>query len=111
LSKRKVPETRILMVDKDCVVDMSWLKRYREMVKMVLRSYRLAPTAIRITPSKRRGFHVRVYLEAPIPAEEANMLQWILGDDDHRVDFNRARIDAGFDEWSKLFEAPRRSES
>ena len=42
-----------------------------------------------------------------IPAEEANMLHWILGVDDHRVDFNRGRIQAGFQEWSKLFEAPR----
>jgi len=107
LSNSKVPPTRLLMVDKDCVVDRSWLKRYREMVKMVLRSYGLAPTAIRITPSKRRGFHVRIYLNASIPAEEANLTQWILGDDDHRVDFNRARIAAGFDEWDKLFERGR----
>ena len=39
-------------------------------------------------------------------ADLANQLQWLLGDDCQRVDFNRARIDSGLDEWSKLFEVP-----
>jgi len=95
------------MLDKDCVVDPSWLKRYRELIKLVLKFYGLTPTAIRITPSRNKGFHVRIYLNKAVPAEEANMLDWLLGDDAPRVDFNRARIEAGFDEWCKLFEAPR----
>ena len=95
------------MLDKDCLVDTSWLKRYRELIKLVLADYGLTPCAIRITRSRRKGYHVRIYLNAPIPAEEANMLHWVLGDDCARVDFNRARINAGFDEWSKLFEPLR----
>ena len=97
------------MIDKDCVVDACWLKEYRKMILLVLTSYGLTPISVRITPSRRRGYHVRIRLDREIAAEEANMLHWILGDDDHRVDFNRARIEAGYDEWSKLFEAPRRA--
>lgn len=107
MSNNKIPDTRLLCVDKDVVVSACWMKKYREMVKLVLRSYGLAPTAIRITPSKRRGFHARIYLDKAVSAEMANLFQWVLGDDDHRVDFNRARIDAGFNEWDKLFERGR----
>jgi hypothetical protein len=28
------------------------------------------------------------------------------GDDSRRVDFNRARIESGLEEWNKLFEVP-----
>ena len=104
---KALPNTRLLMLDKDCRVDASWLKEYRDIVGLVLKSHNLKPTRIAVTPSRSKGFHVRVYLDTPIPAEEANKLQWLLGDDCARVDFNRARIGAGFDEWSKLFERPR----
>jgi hypothetical protein len=104
---KAVPDTRLLMVDKDCKVDSSWLKEYGDTIGLVLKSHNLKPTRIVVTPSRRKGFHVRIYLASPIPAEEANKLQWLLGDDCARVDFNRARIEAGFDEWSKLFERPR----
>jgi hypothetical protein len=103
---KAVPDTRLLKVDKDCLVGSSWLKEYRDTISLVLKSKGLKPTRIAVTPSRRKGFHVRVYLDAPVPAARANMLQWLLGDDCARVDFNRARINAGFDEWSKLFEAP-----
>jgi hypothetical protein len=103
-----VPDTRLLKIDKDCIVDASWLKEYRETIRLVLaRAYSLKPTAIAITPSRSKGSHVRIYLDKSISAETANKLQWLLGDDCARVDFNRARIDAGFDEWSKLFEPAR----
>jgi hypothetical protein len=104
---KAVPDTRLLMLDKDCRVDASWLKVYRETIRIVLKSHGLKPTKIAVTPSRIKGFHARIYLEAPVPAARANMLQWLLGDDCGRVDFNRARIEAGFDEWSKLFERPR----
>lgn len=107
MSNTRVPDTRLLMLDKDCVVDPSWLRRYRELIKLVLDHYGLRATAIRITPSRHKGSHVRIYLATLVSAEKANMLHWLLGDDCARVDFNRARIDAGFDEWSKLFEAPK----
>ena len=106
--KVRIPDTRLLKLDKDCKVDSSWLKQYRDMTGLVLKSHNLKPTRIAVTPSRRKGYHVRIYLASPIPAEEANKLQWLLGDDCARVDFNRARIGAGFDEWSKLFETSRR---
>jgi len=105
-AKVRVPDTRLLKIDKDCIVDAFWLKEYRETIRLVLRSHGLKPTAIAVTPSRSKGSHVRIYLDRSIPAATANKLQWLLGDD--CVDFNRARIQAGFDEWSKLFEAPGR---
>jgi hypothetical protein len=44
-------------------------------------------------------------LDKFVPAGFANMLQWLLLDDHGRVDFDRARISVGFDEWSKFFES------
>lgn len=95
------------MIDIDLDADKSWLTQYRQNVALVLRSHGLKATAIRTTPSRNKGYHVRIYLNKPITAHTANLLQWLLGDDCPRVDFNRARINAGFDEWNKLFEGPK----
>jgi hypothetical protein len=46
---------------------------------------------------------VVVRLKTPVPDEVANMLQWLLGDDDKRVMFNQLRIEAGYKDWNKLF--------
>jgi hypothetical protein len=91
------------MIDLDLTVDVWWLQHYIRMVKLILESYGLRSTAIRITPSRNRGYHIRVYLEKPVPAGFANLLQFLLCDDHGRVDFNRARINIGFDEWDKFF--------
>ena len=105
---KAVPDTRLLMLDKDLLVDPCWLKEYRDTIGLVLKSKGLKPRRIVVTPSRRKGFHVRIYLDRSIPAAAANKLQWLLGDDCARVDFNRARIDAGFEEWDKLFERARK---
>ena len=102
-----VPPTKVLLVDLDLIVDKSWLEEYRRKVRLVLRSYGLSPTAIRITASRSKGYHVMIYLNKPVPAQTANLLRLLLCDDPRRVDFNSARINAGFDEWCKLFEDPR----
>lgn len=91
------------MIDLDLVVDERWLQNYRRLVKMVLAYYGLLVTAMRIAPSQSKGYHVRIYLNKPVPASFANMLQWLLCDDHGRVDFNRARINVGFEEWNKLW--------
>jgi len=104
---RPVPPTRVLMIDLDLVVDEWWLQNYRRMAKLVLEYYGLRATAIRITPSQNKGYHARIRLDKPVPPSFANMLQWLLLDDHGRVDFNRARIEVGFDEWDKFFEGPR----
>ncbi len=103
---KPVLTTRQLMIDLDLVVDEWWLQNYRCVVKLVLEYFGLLATTTRITPSQRKGYHVRIYLNKPVPAGFANMLQLLLCDDHGRVDFNRARINVGFDEWSKLFEPP-----
>jgi hypothetical protein len=103
----RVPPTRLLMIDIDLAPSRPWLKHYRHKVKLVLESYGLRPTAIRITRSRSKGYHARIYLNEPVPGQFANMLQWLLCDDSPRVGFNRARINAGFDEWNKLFEGPK----
>jgi len=107
LEDRLIPPTKFLMIDLDTTVDELWLKHYRSMVRLILESYGLEANAIRITPSRRRGYHVRIFLNKAVSAETANMLQWLLCDDHGRVDFDRARINVGFDEWNKLFEDPR----
>jgi hypothetical protein len=105
--RKPTPPTRQLMIDLDLVVDESWLQNYRRVVKLVLGHYGLRATAIRITPSLNKGYHVRIYLSKLLPASLANMFQLLLCDDHRRVDFNRARINVGFDEWDKFFEDPR----
>ena len=104
MQSRIVQPTSILMIDLDIVVDSYWLEVYRQLVRLVLSHFGLVPNTIRITPSKNRGYHVRVYLSKPVPAYMANLLQWSLLDDHGRVDFNRARINAGYDGWNKMFE-------
>jgi hypothetical protein len=95
------------MIDLDLVVDERWLQSYKHVVKLILEYYGLSAAAIRITPSRNKGNHVRIYLDNFVPASFANMLQWLLLDDHGRVDFNRARINIGFDEWDKLWQDPR----
>jgi len=106
--RKPLPLVWLLLIDLDIVVDKWWLQHYRRIVELVLESYGLNATAIRISPSRSKGYHVRIYLNKPVPSSFANMLQWLLLDDHGRVDFNRARINAGFDEWSKFFEDPRK---
>ena len=52
---------------------------------------------------RRKGFHLWIEITPAIDSELANRLQWLLGDDCQRVDFNRARIRSGLNEWNKLY--------
>ena len=102
---RPIPPTRLLKNDLDITVDKAWLQHYRRIAEVILGLFGLKVTVIRIAPSRSRGYHVRIYLDKFVPAGFANMLQWLLLDDHGRVDFDRARINVGFPEWCKLFEA------
>jgi hypothetical protein len=102
---RSIPPTRPLKIDLDITVDASWLQHYRRIAELILGLFGLKATIIRIAPSRRRGYHVRIYLDKFVSAGFANMLQWFLLDDHSRVDFDRARINVGFPEWCKFFEA------
>lgn len=95
----------VLKIDKDCYVDLDWVRDWiRLAVLPICRSFGLQVTSVRMTES-RKGLHFYIGINPPIRAELANRLHWILGDDARRVDFNRARIRAGYARWNKMFEA------
>jgi len=97
-----------LKIDKDCFVDEDWIDNYVTMIIGKCRSFGITVESIRMCKSKRKGLHFYITIYPPIEPEIANRIQWLLGDDSKRVDFNRARIDSGLREWNKLFEVAGR---
>lgn len=104
-----VDKIRILKIDKDCFVDEDWLRDYLNLLVVpICQSYNINMLSVRMCPSRKKGFHLYIEIDPPIEPDLANRLQWLLGDDCQRVDFNRARIRSGLREWNKLFEEPDR---
>lgn len=101
-------KTSLLKIDKDCFVDESWIEGYVRTVIEVCRNHRLRVVHIKMCPSRRKGLHFYITVDPTVDADQANYLQWLLGDDCQRVDFNRARIESDLREWNKLFEVPER---
>jgi len=101
---RSIPPTRVLFIDLDIIPDEPWLKHYRRKAELLLESYGLHVTSIKITPSEHKGLHVRIYLDKPIPANQALPLQFLLCDDHSRSAFNSARVEVGYAGWNKLHE-------
>ncbi len=99
---------KTLKIDKDCFVDEEWIAAYANTIIRVCESYNLTVEAIKMCNSKKKGIHFYVEVNPCVEAVLANMLQWLLGDDCRRVDFNRARIESGLTEWNKLFEVANR---
>jgi len=98
-----------LKIDKDCFVDWDWIEDYVHVVIVpVCRSLSATVQTVRTCNSKRKGIHFYIKIDPPVEATLANRLQWLLGDDSARVDFNRARIESGLSEWNKLFEVANR---
>jgi hypothetical protein len=98
----------VLKIDKDCFVDRDWVEDYVHVVVIPVCSFfGVAVKSVKICNSKRKGQHFYIEIE-PVDANLANRLQWLLGDDCSRVDFNRARIESGLTEWNKLFEVAGR---
>lgn len=95
-----------LKIDKDCHVDTKWVEDYARLVVGTCRRHGIKVMAIRMCRSRRKGLHFYIDINPPISAELANRMQWLLGDDCQRVNFNRARIGSGLTEWNKLFEKP-----
>jgi hypothetical protein len=113
--KNTLPQTQsnslnvaVLKVDKDCFVDKDWIDNYVQLIVKTCRDFDVAVDVVKICASKKKGLHFYIYVRSAVDAELANMLQWLLGDDCRRVDFNRARIESGLHEWNKLFEVARR---
>ncbi len=92
-----------LKIDKDCHVDKSWISDYVERMRSDCRSHGVRVLSIRMSRTKK-GQHYYVDIHPAVSSEKANRLQWLLGDDCLRVDYNRARIESSLDDWNKLFE-------
>jgi hypothetical protein len=99
-----VDKTSELKIDKDCFVDGAWVNYYVQVIVSTCQSFRVKVESIRMCNSRKKGLHLYIKISPPIEPSKANMLQWLLGDDSARVDFNRARIESGLEEWNKLFE-------
>jgi hypothetical protein len=99
-----LPRESVLKIDKDCHVDSGLEQEYVQHVKEILGSWSFAVKEIKATRT-HHGRHYYIWIDPPADAYLANRLQYLLGDDSKRVDFNQARIDSGLQEWNKLFEA------
>lgn len=99
-------KTKVLKIDKDSHVEENWIKNYVKIIKLVCNFFEIIVKTIRMCNSKKKGLHFYITINPPVEPDFANLLQWLLGDDCARVDYNRARILAGLEEWNKLFENP-----
>ena len=103
-ASRTVPKTYLLKIDKDCHVNPDWIEDYIRLILTVSCWFRVGVNSVKMCTSRRKGLHFYIEIDPPLDPQLANRLQWLLGDDCQRVDFNRARIESGLAEWSKLFE-------
>lgn len=55
-------------------------------------------------PSAHKGPHFYIEITPPVQATLTNRIRHLHGDDCQRVDSNRAQIESGLTQWSKLFE-------
>jgi len=85
-----------------------WIDDYIKVVVTTCERFGTGVLSIKTCKSKRKGLHFYIHVSPSMEARLANKLQWLLGDDSARVDFNRARIDSGLNEWNKLFEVSGR---
>jgi hypothetical protein len=99
-----VDKVNVLKIDKDCFVEREWLDDYVRTIRTICHQHHVQVVSVRMCNSRGKGQHFYVEIVPAIEADLANRLQFLLGDDCGRVDFNRARIDSGLNEWNKLFE-------
>jgi hypothetical protein len=99
-----LPKESVLKIDKDCHVDSELEDEYIQDSLAILSRRRIRVLKIEVTRTYH-GRHYYFYLAEPVDAQTANRLQYLLGDDPRRVDYNRARINSRLVGWNKLFEA------
>jgi hypothetical protein len=103
--RRPLDKASVLKIDNDCAISCDWLSDWiRIVVIPTCRAYALTVLSVAVGPSQHKGFHAYVEISPSVRPELANRLQFLLGDDCHRVSLNRARMGAGLNEWNKLFE-------
>ena len=99
---------RELKIDKDCFVDKDWILDYLDVITITCALFGVTVEYVGMCRSKSKGLHFYITINPDIDAKLANRLQFLLGDDARRVDFNRARIGSRLQEWNKLFEVEGR---
>jgi hypothetical protein len=97
----------VLKVDKDCHVTSQLEREYIQQTIAILQRHHVNVEWIRATRT-HHGRHYYIKINPAVDAHTANDLQYLLGDDASRVDYNRARINSRLEEWNKLFEASGR---
>lgn len=98
-----LPRESVLKVDKDCRIDSALEQEYIQDSLAILS--RRGITVLKIEATRTyHGRHYYFHLAEPVDACTANRLQYLLGDDPKRVDYNQARIDSRLVGWNKLFE-------
>jgi hypothetical protein len=98
-----LPKEDVLKIDKDCFVDAQLNGQYVESILNTCKKHGITVLSVKSTKT-RHGMHFYIKIDPPVDAVTANNLQYLLGDDSKRVDFNRARIESGLVGWNKLFE-------
>jgi hypothetical protein len=93
----------MLKIDKDCYVHSSLIRDYVNAIRAICRIKGVKVTSVEMTRTQK-GQHFYIGIRPPVQAHLANALQWLLGDDPRRFDYNRARIRSGYPDWNKLFE-------
>ena len=93
---------KLLKVDIDFHPPKEWLETWEETREEILYIEGYESEYIKIFQTKR-GYHAYIKLLQDISAEEANRLQFLLGDDATRVKINQWRIKRGIKRWNKLF--------
>ena len=99
-----LPKESVLKIDKDCHVDTKLNREYVHTIIDICRKHGVRVLWIK-TSITAHGRHFYIRIDPPVDAKTANKLQYLLGDDAKRVDFNRARIESGLSGWNKLFES------
>ena len=93
---------KMLKIDLDWKPPDRWLKAWIETRIKMLKN--LGHPAKRYDVFKTtRGLHIYFRLFDDVSDEEANFLQFLLGDDITRVKINQWRIKRGIKRWNKLF--------
>lgn len=99
-----LPKSDLLKIDKDCFVEKNWTDNYVQLIISECRKFGVKVLKIKMCNSKSKGIHFYIKIDPPVEAALANRIQYLIGDDAKRVDFNRSRIESGVVEWNKLFE-------
>jgi len=93
---------RMLKIDLDVRPATQLLSEWIRTRKVLLKELGYTPKSIDWFETKR-GYHVYILLEVDVSDAEANILQFLLGDDHTRVKINFWRIEHKVKRWNKLF--------